>query len=215
MPRLPDQTTETLETQDFVIFRLDDEYFAFNIRDVAEVFPYSEPVRIPRAPKFLVGLVDVRGVMLPVVDLRLRAELKQEAPPRHIIAVRLADRFIGAAVDEVREVYAADERDRATSFARGSHRSAYGAAPCEGPANRARDGSAKSSPRTNPAAQTAALATTRRERKAEVERYRQSEPSALVFFSNCALIPGDDPKRVSEFNFSLLNRRKHKLKLEL
>jgi purine-binding chemotaxis protein CheW len=109
MPRIPEQSGEPGETQDFVIFRLDDEYFAFNIADVAEVFPYSEPVRMPRAPKFLVGLVDVRGVMLPVVDLRLRAELKQEARPRHIIAVRLGDRFIGAAVDEVREVYAADE----------------------------------------------------------------------------------------------------------
>jgi purine-binding chemotaxis protein CheW len=109
MSRTSEQTIEQGETQDFVIFRLDDEYFAFNIADVAEVFPYSEPVRMPRAPKFLVGLVDVRGVMLPVVDLRLRAELKREARPRHIIAVRLGDRFIGASVDEVREVYAADE----------------------------------------------------------------------------------------------------------
>lgn len=109
MPHISEQTGEQGETQDFVIFRLDDEYFAFNIADVAEVFPYSEPVRMPRAPKFLVGLVDVRGVMLPVVDLRLRAELKTEARPRHIIAVRLADRFIGASVDEVREVYTADE----------------------------------------------------------------------------------------------------------
>lgn len=109
MPRISEQTAEQSDKQEFVIFRLDDEYFAFNIADVAEVFPYSEPVRMPRAPKFLVGLVDVRGVMLPVVDLRLRAELNGEARPRHIIAVRLADRFIGGAVDEVREVYAADE----------------------------------------------------------------------------------------------------------
>lgn len=97
------------EAQDFVVFRLDDEYFAFGVADVAEVFPYSEPVRMPRAPKFLVGLVDVRGVMLPVVDLRLRAELNARVRPRHIMAVRLADRFLGAAVDEVCEIYAADE----------------------------------------------------------------------------------------------------------
>jgi purine-binding chemotaxis protein CheW len=102
--------SERGEPQDFIIFRLDDEYFAFDVADVAEVFPYDEPVRMPRAPKFLVGLVDVRGVMLPVVDLRLRAELNGDARPRHILAVRLADRFLGAAVDEVCEVYAADER---------------------------------------------------------------------------------------------------------
>lgn len=90
----------------FVIVRLDDEYFAFDVADVAEVLPYSEPVRMPRAPKFLVGLVDVRGIMLPVLDLRLRAELSGARTPRHILAVRLNGRFIGALVDEVCEVYA-------------------------------------------------------------------------------------------------------------
>jgi purine-binding chemotaxis protein CheW len=96
---------------EFVVFRLDDEYFAFDVRDVAEVLPYSEPVRMPRAPKFLVGLVDVRGVMLPVLDLRLRAELNASNTARHILAVRLDERFIGALVDEVCEVYdGADER---------------------------------------------------------------------------------------------------------
>lgn len=103
------QKREAEEAQaEFVIIRLDDEYFAFDIADVAEILPYSEPVRMPRAPKFLVGLVDVRGVMLPVVDLRLRAELSGANAPRHILAVRLNERFIGAAVDEVCEVYAAD-----------------------------------------------------------------------------------------------------------
>ena|ERR1044072_840596 len=109
MSQMNEQRSEPNETQDFVIFRLDDEYFAFTVADVAEIFPYDDPVRMPRAPKFLVGLVDVRGVMLPVVDLRLRAELGGEARPRHILAVRVADRFLGAAVDEVCEVYAAQE----------------------------------------------------------------------------------------------------------
>ena len=109
MSQIHEQTAEQSEAQDFVVFRLDDEYFAFDVADVAEVFPYTEPVRMPRAPKFLVGLVDVRGVMLPVVDLRLRAGLNGDARPRHILAVRLADRFLGSAVDEVCEVYAADD----------------------------------------------------------------------------------------------------------
>jgi chemotaxis signal transduction protein len=43
--------------------------------------------------------------MLPVVDLRLRAELAASDIPRHILAVRLDERFIGALVDEVCEVY--------------------------------------------------------------------------------------------------------------
>ena len=102
-------------SHDFVIVRLDDEYFAFDVSDVAEVLPFSEPVRMPRAPKFLVGVVDVRGHLLPVVDLRLRAELSAGATPRHILAVRLGERFIGASVDEVCEIYAADA-ERVSGF---------------------------------------------------------------------------------------------------
>lgn len=102
-----DKKGEPNDAQEFVVVRLEDEYFAFDVADVAEVLPYSEPVRMPRAPKFLTGLVDVRGVMLPVVDLRLRAELSNAQRPRHILAIRLDERFIGALVDEVCEVYSA------------------------------------------------------------------------------------------------------------
>ena len=98
----------TIETVEFVVVRLDTEYFAFDVEQVAEVFPYSPPVRLPRAPRFLTGVIDVRGQMLPVVDLRLRAEVAAQDAPRHVIAVRLGDRFIGAIVDEVCEVYRAD-----------------------------------------------------------------------------------------------------------
>lgn len=107
-PRYKKREVEDAQ-EEFVVVRLEDEYFAFDVADVAEILPYSEPVRMPRAPKFLVGLVDVRGHLLPVVDLRLRAELSNASAPRHILAVRLNDRFIGALVDEVCEVYAADE----------------------------------------------------------------------------------------------------------
>ena len=60
---------------EFVVVRLEDEYFAFDVTDVAEVLPYSEPVRMPRAPKFLVGLVDVRGLLLARFRFELCAEV--------------------------------------------------------------------------------------------------------------------------------------------
>ncbi|HEY0323992.1 MAG TPA: chemotaxis protein CheW [Pyrinomonadaceae bacterium] len=111
MTNVHDKKREAAAPQEFVVVRLEDEYFAFDVADVAEVLSYSEPVRMPRAPKFLVGLVDVRGVMLPVVDLRLRAQLSAAHTPRHILAIRLNERFIGALVDEVCEVYeGGDER---------------------------------------------------------------------------------------------------------
>ena len=108
---MTEPATETTATtmRDFVVVRLEDEYFAFDVSDVAEVLPYTQPVRMPRAPKFIVGVVDVRGHLLPVVDLRLRAGLSGEAPARRILAVRLGQRFVGASVDEVCEVYEADE----------------------------------------------------------------------------------------------------------
>jgi purine-binding chemotaxis protein CheW len=109
MTNASEKKREPDDAREFVVVRLENEYFAFDVADVAEVLPYSEPVRMPRAPKFLTGLVDVRGVMLPVVDLRLRAELSNTQRPRHILAIRLDERFIGALVDEVCEVYSAEE----------------------------------------------------------------------------------------------------------
>lgn len=100
---------EANETREYVVVRLENEYFAFDVADTAEIFAYTEPVRVPRAPNFLLGVIDVRGHMLPVVDLRLRAGLDATVKPAHIIAVRLGDRFIGAAVDKVCDVYTASE----------------------------------------------------------------------------------------------------------
>ncbi|MBA2340427.1 MAG: chemotaxis protein CheW [Pyrinomonadaceae bacterium] len=101
---------EANESHEYVVVRLEDEYFAFDVADTAEIFTYTEPVRMPRAPKFIVGVIDVRGHMLPVVDLRLRAGLDATAKPAHILAVRLGDGFIGAAVDKVCDVYTADKK---------------------------------------------------------------------------------------------------------
>jgi purine-binding chemotaxis protein CheW len=101
-------TSENL-TRDFLITRLDNEYYAIDVAEVAEVLPFIKPTRVPHSPKFLSGLIDVRGNLLPVIDMRLRAQLPAMKRPRHIIALRLSSRFIGAIVDEVCDVLTIDE----------------------------------------------------------------------------------------------------------
>ena len=62
---------ESTTTNQFLTFVLDDDYFAINISNIKEVLDYSAPTRIPRSPSFLLGVINLRGNMVPVVDLRI------------------------------------------------------------------------------------------------------------------------------------------------
>jgi purine-binding chemotaxis protein CheW len=59
----------------YLVFRLDGEPFSVPVRRVEEVLEYEEPTCIPRAPEYLLGIVNVRGRLIPVLDLRRRFEL--------------------------------------------------------------------------------------------------------------------------------------------
>lgn len=58
-----------------VVFALGDEQFALPVGEVREILDHHAPFRVPNAPAWLLGLSDVRGVSVPVIDLRLRLGL--------------------------------------------------------------------------------------------------------------------------------------------
>ncbi len=66
------------ESDQFVTLGLDHEVFAVPVELVREILDMRQPFRIPEAPAHLVGLIDVRGQAVPVIDLRLKLGL----PPR-------------------------------------------------------------------------------------------------------------------------------------
>lgn len=69
-------------------FRVGGEFYAMNILAIAQIIQYQQPTKLAQAPKFVEGVINLRGQVIPVVDLRKRygAEVKFERVNRIIIA---------------------------------------------------------------------------------------------------------------------------------
>jgi len=95
----------------YLSFVLDDELYALDIAKVREVLEFQSVTRIPRAPEFMRGVINLRGHAVPVVDLRLKFGMK--ATPQTVdtcvIIVEAAMEgegvVLGALADSVREVF--------------------------------------------------------------------------------------------------------------
>ena len=75
------ETTNTITTQtaQYITFKLGDESFAINVAHVREVLELSLITKVPTAPAYMRGVVNVRGKATPVVDLRLKFGLPAAA----------------------------------------------------------------------------------------------------------------------------------------
>jgi purine-binding chemotaxis protein CheW len=63
---------ETVSTTQYLTYKLDDEVFAFDISKVREVLDFTTITKVPRTPDFMRGVINLRGSVVPVVDLRLK-----------------------------------------------------------------------------------------------------------------------------------------------
>lgn len=104
-------TARSSETQ-YVTFALGSEVFAVPVAVVREILDHEEAFRIPNGPDYLLGLRDVRGQGVPVIDLRLKLGLSQTVPTPHtrvlVVDVTLGERqlTLGLVADRVFEVAA-------------------------------------------------------------------------------------------------------------
>ncbi len=62
----------TLEQQQFLTFLLRDELFGINIRPIKEIIEYGQLTVVPMVPEFVRGVINVRGNVVPIIDLALR-----------------------------------------------------------------------------------------------------------------------------------------------
>ena len=89
-----------------VTFKVGGEEFGLDVFQVHEILRYQEPTAMPKAPAFVEGVLDVRGALVPVVDLRKRFEvheLRYDDDTR-IVLVDFQGERLGLIVDEVSEV---------------------------------------------------------------------------------------------------------------
>jgi len=94
------------ERLQLVIFRLDETEFGVPIDQVRRLERLKVVTRVPRAPHFLEGVVNIRGDVVPVVNLKKRFGLATTPcdDKSRIVVVALEDQLVGLMVDAVREV---------------------------------------------------------------------------------------------------------------
>lgn len=98
-------------SRQFVSFDLDDETFALDVARVREILDWTGVTRVPRMPAFMRGVLNVRGAVIPVVDLRVKFGMSPVEPTVDtcvVVAEVEVDgepTVVGALVDKVREVF--------------------------------------------------------------------------------------------------------------
>ncbi len=94
-----------------VTFRVGGEEFGLDVFSVHEILNYQQPTPMPRAPEFVEGVLDVRGTLVPIVDLRRRFETPEVVygNDTRIVLVDFNDERLGLVVDSVTEVLRAPE----------------------------------------------------------------------------------------------------------
>jgi purine-binding chemotaxis protein CheW len=91
---------------EFLTFRLGSEEYGIDILKVQEIRSYEQPTRIANAPTFMKGVVNLRGVIVPIVDLRLKlsCETAEYNSFTVVIVLNVRGRVVGAVVDSVSDV---------------------------------------------------------------------------------------------------------------
>lgn len=91
---------------EYLTFRLGTEEYGIDILRVQEIRSYEQPTRIANAPAFLKGVVNLRGVIVPIIDLRLKLNC-ETAEYNHftvVIVLNVRGRVVGTVVDSVSDV---------------------------------------------------------------------------------------------------------------
>ena len=102
--------TDITDTRQYLTFKLADEVFAIEVSKVREVLDFTTITKIPRTPDFMSGVINLRGNVVPVVDLRLCFEMSktQKTVNTCIVVVEMLiegeSTIIGALADSVEEV---------------------------------------------------------------------------------------------------------------
>jgi len=99
--------TQVMDAEEqVVVFELANEVYGVDISRVQEIIRMTTITRLPRAPEFVEGIINLRGKVIPVVDLKKRFGLAEsdQTKASRIVVVDVGDHTIGMVVDAVSEV---------------------------------------------------------------------------------------------------------------
>ena len=98
------------EEEKYLMFFLNDEFYGIPILKVNEIIGLMEIISIPRSPNFMKGIINLRGKIIPVIDLRLKFSMSERAYDEQTCIIIVQNvyenkkTFIGLVVDKVAEV---------------------------------------------------------------------------------------------------------------
>ena len=89
-----------------VSFKIGEEEFGVDILKVREINRMLEVTSVPNAPAYVDGVINLRGKVIPIIDLRRRLDMERKEPDRNtrIVVVELSGKVVGFVVDAVNEV---------------------------------------------------------------------------------------------------------------
>ena len=92
--------------QQFLTFTVEKEEYGVDIMTVREIKGWTETTRLPNAPEFMRGVMNLRGLIIPIFDLRTRFKRGlTEATPKHVVIIlAVKERNIGILVDTVSDI---------------------------------------------------------------------------------------------------------------
>jgi purine-binding chemotaxis protein CheW len=96
----------TTAAREYLTFRLSQEEYGIDILKVQEIRGYEPPTRIANAPTFIKGVVNLRGTIVPIVDMRLKFNCSEAEYNSFtvVIILNLRSRIVGIVVDSVSDV---------------------------------------------------------------------------------------------------------------
>jgi purine-binding chemotaxis protein CheW len=95
----------------FLTFAVDGEEYGVEIINVREVKSWHEATRLPNSPNHVLGVINLRGVVIPIYDLRIRFGLgKTQVSDLHVVIIMaVGDRILGVLVDGVSDIITINE----------------------------------------------------------------------------------------------------------
>jgi purine-binding chemotaxis protein CheW len=94
------------DSMQLVSFKLGDETYGIEITKIREIILVGDITQVPETPHYIMGLINLRSAVIPVIDLRARFGLAESelTPESRIMVLNVAERTIGIMVDAVSEV---------------------------------------------------------------------------------------------------------------
>lgn len=101
-----DTSAQSEEYLEYLCFRVSAEIYGINIMDIKEIIKPREVTEVPRAPSFVSGVISLRGVIIPIIDMLERLGLPREKVTgrERVIVVKHGESFSGLFVDEIIQV---------------------------------------------------------------------------------------------------------------